>query len=85
MRHSGITQSRYKIPLVRINPRFVTLESFGFGLPPLNKALLYLRALQIATIEPKEPKDFPLLLPSDEELVVMDCEGVKHLTKYIIN
>ena len=24
MRHSGITQSRYKILLVRINPRFVT-------------------------------------------------------------
>jgi hypothetical protein len=61
------------------------LESFGFGLPPLNKAPLYLRALQIATIEPKEPKDFPLLLLSNKELVMMDCEGVKHLTNYIIN
>ena len=27
VRHPGITQSRYKIPLVRINPRFVTSKS----------------------------------------------------------
>ena len=29
VRHPGITQSRYKIPLVRINPRFVTSISIG--------------------------------------------------------
>jgi hypothetical protein len=44
-----------------------------------------MRAFQIATLEPTEPEDFPLLLPSNEELVMIDADGVKHLTRYIIN
>jgi hypothetical protein len=48
------------------------LESFGFGLPPLEKAPLYLRAWEIATMVDEEPADFALLLPSNEELVMMD-------------
>ena len=66
-------------------PDNYNLESFGFSFPSLNKAPLYMRAFQIATLEPKEPKDFPLLFPSNEKLIMMDCKGVKHLTKYIIN
>ena len=66
-------------------PDDYNLESFGFALPPLNKAPLYMRAFQIATLKPKEPEDFPLLLPSNEELVMTDSEGVKHLIRYTIN
>jgi hypothetical protein len=32
VRYPGITQSRYKIPLVRIDPRFVTILPLRWGL-----------------------------------------------------
>ena len=51
------------------------LESFGFGLPPLAKAPLYLRAWEIATMVADDPEDFPLLLPSNEELVMVGLGG----------
>ena len=61
------------------------LESFGFGLPPLEKAPLYLRAWEIVTMEAKEPKDFDLLVPSNEELVMMELGGAARLPRnYII-
>jgi hypothetical protein len=61
------------------------LESFGFGLPPLAKAPLYLRAWEIATMEAEEPEDFPLLLPSNEELVMTELGDATMLPKsYII-
>jgi hypothetical protein len=61
------------------------LESFGFGLPPLDKAPQYLRAWEIAMMEAKEPQDFPLLLPSNEELVMREMSGAAgHPRDYII-
>jgi hypothetical protein len=51
------------------------IESSGFGLPPHSKASLYQRAFEIATMEEEEPKDFGLLVPSNEELVMMDLGG----------
>jgi hypothetical protein len=38
----------------------------------LKKAPLYQRAFDIAILEPEEPADFSLLLPSSNELVMMD-------------
>ena len=48
------------------------LESFGFSLPPLDKALFYLRAWEIITMEAEESQDFTLLLPSIEKLVMTE-------------
>jgi hypothetical protein len=61
------------------------LESFGFGLPPLDKAPLYLRAWEIAIMEDKEPQDFGLLAARDDELVMMGLGGAaRHPKSYII-
>jgi hypothetical protein len=60
-------------------------ELFGFGIPPPEKAPLYLRAWEIATMVAEEPDDFPLLLPCNDELVMMELVGAaKHPKKFII-
>jgi len=41
-------------------------------LPPLKKGPQYRRAFEIAVLEKGEPEDFALLLPSSEELVMME-------------
>jgi hypothetical protein len=61
------------------------LESFGFGLPPLDKAPFYVRAWEIVTMEAEEPQDFALLLPSNEELVMTELgSAAMHPRNYTI-
>ena len=68
-------------------PDDYNLELFGFGLPPFEKAPLYLRAWEIATMEAKEPQDFGLLVPSNEELVMIELGDTVMLPRnyFIIN
>jgi hypothetical protein len=47
-------------------------ERFGFGLPSLEKAPLYQQAFEIAVLEQEELEDFSLLLPSSNNLVMME-------------
>jgi hypothetical protein len=51
------------------------LERFGFGVPPLDKAPLYQLAFEIAVLEMDEPVDFPFVLPSSNDLVMVDNYG----------
>ena len=60
-------------------------ESFGFDVPPSEKAPLYLWAWEIVTMVAEELQDFPLLLPSNDELVMMGLVGAaKHQKNYTI-
>jgi hypothetical protein len=53
--------------------------------PPLDKAPLYLWAWEITIMEAEEPQDFELLVPSNEELVMMGLVGAaRHPRSYNI-
>ena len=49
------------------------------------KAPLYLCVWEIATIEADDSKDFPLLLPSNKELVIVGLGGAARRHQIIIS